>query len=162
MQNGGFNHVLLYFQWMFLCSYFTGCPFVIRTLNIGLPLGTSIFTKLYSRIVTAHDIYRFWPRLCRFLILRQRIILFRFWLWHHDGCDRSAGDAYSSMAPDPTSVLTEVRDCLYYITKYCRVSSTLNLTDEQYLWFVMTYSNVPQWTFADPWNSEVRSGAWKE
>jgi hypothetical protein len=33
------------------------------------------------------------------------------WNGAHDGCDRSAGDAYSSRAPDPTSDLLVTRWC---------------------------------------------------
>ena len=33
----------------------------------------------------------------------------------HGGCDRSAEDAYSSMAPDPTFALSEVRVALHSI-----------------------------------------------
>ena len=36
-------------------------------------------------------------------------------LWAHGGCDRSAEDAYSSMAPDPTFALSEVRVALHSI-----------------------------------------------
>ena len=38
-----------------------------------------------------------------------------FRLRAHGGCDRSAEDAYSSMAPDPTLALSEVRVALHSI-----------------------------------------------
>ena len=38
-----------------------------------------------------------------------------FRLRAHGGCDRSAEDAYSSMAPDPTFALSEVRVALHSI-----------------------------------------------
>ena len=35
----------------------------------------------------------------------------RSWQWAHGGCDKSAGDAHSYMAPDPTTDVSEVSVC---------------------------------------------------
>jgi hypothetical protein len=66
-------------------------------LNWTLILTTEFSVYLTSELILTADcsVYLIWTHWFWLLILRL--------IWGHGGCDRSAGDANSSMAPVPTS-----------------------------------------------------------
>jgi hypothetical protein len=71
---------------------------------------TPILTEDFSLYLTSRT--DFDSGLFRFPNLDTLILTTDFYVWYgaHGGCNQTAGDAYSSMAPDPTSdIYSEVR-----------------------------------------------------